>query len=110
MLDRLVKKYGVLGWLTTMQTRYFGRAGTGIAITSGMNKIAVIRCDIAPLRPVRRRDDMTGMEYLAAQRLGNRRTGLAHWSVEPGSGSRPQRTVADDPAAPRKALLKEEPA
>ena len=33
MLGRLVKKYGVLGWLTTMQTRYFGRAGTGIAIT-----------------------------------------------------------------------------
>jgi hypothetical protein len=35
MLDRLVSKYGVLGWLTTLQTRYFGRAGTGIAITVG---------------------------------------------------------------------------
>jgi len=42
------------------------------------------------------------------KRLGDRRTGLAHWSVEPGSGSRPQRIVADDPAAPGKALLKEE--
>jgi len=35
MLDRLVSKYGVLGWLTNLQTRYFGRAGTGIAITVG---------------------------------------------------------------------------
>jgi len=33
MLDRLVSKYGLLGWLTTMQSRYFGRAGAGIAIT-----------------------------------------------------------------------------
>jgi len=33
MLDRLVKKYGLRGWLTTMQGRYFGRAGAGIAIT-----------------------------------------------------------------------------
>jgi PPOX class probable F420-dependent enzyme len=33
MLDLLVKKYGLRGWLTTIQGRYFGRAGAGIAIT-----------------------------------------------------------------------------
>lgn len=33
VLDALVRKYGLLGWLTTVMSRYGGRAGAGIAIT-----------------------------------------------------------------------------